>query len=303
MSSSSDKDFAASGAEGTPNQPSSSSDPQDPQRQDVRAPSEANWSDRNWADPTTRDSDLDLDAESNAGASELSAAEGADGAALVALKPRTVPPPLSLVETAFLASAAGLIWLVSYYLSVSPWMRILFPTPIALVYLRWGGRAAWMAALVTSLLLSVLMGPYLSLLFFIPYGLLGVQLGAMWKRDSPWALSIGIGTLIATFSFFFRIWLLSLLLGEDVWAYLTNRIADFVDWGTAILVGWGILGIGAFGRPDVTLVQVLTLGAVILSDIVYLFTVHLGAWVLLNRLGNPIPDPPEWVQVLLEDER
>ena len=247
--------------------------------------------DRNWADPTTRDSDL--------GDTSLQAAIAVD------LKPphmNTTVPPLSLVETAFLSSAAGLIWLVSYYLSLSPWMRIFFPTPIALVYLRWGGRAAWMAALVTSLLLSVLMGPYLSLLFFIPYGLLGVQLGALWKRGAPWSVSIGLGTLISTLSFFFRIWLLSIFLGEDIWLYLTNRIADFVDWLTAILVSWGILGIGAYGRPDLTLVQLLTLGAVILSDLVYLFTVHLGAWVLLSRLGNPIPDPPEWVQILLEEE-
>jgi uncharacterized protein YybS (DUF2232 family) len=305
MSGSSDKDYAASGAGDTPNQPNApNSQPPESQQGNVRSSGESAWSDRNWADPTTRDSDVNADLSESSDASDLSASvsEGADGAALVALKPRTVPPPLSLVETAFLSSAAGLIWLVSYYLSLSPWMRILFPTPIALVYLRWGGRAAWMAALVTSLLLSVLMGPYLSLLFFIPYGLLGVQLGAMWKRDASWGLSISVGTIISTFSFFFRVWLLSIFLGEDIWVYLTNRIADFVDWIIAILVGWGILGIGAFGRPDVTLVQLLTLGAVILSDIVYLFTVHLGAWVLLNRLGNPIPDPPEWVQVLLEEE-
>ncbi|XPM56637.1 MAG: DUF2232 domain-containing protein [Leptolyngbya sp. IPPAS B-1204] len=97
-----------------------------------------------------------------------------------------------MVETAFLASTASLLWLVSYYLSIGPWMRILFPIPIALVYLRWGLRAAWMSAIVCGLLLSVLMGPYLSLLFFIPYGILGVQLGAMWRRRVPWLASISV---------------------------------------------------------------------------------------------------------------
>jgi uncharacterized protein YybS (DUF2232 family) len=33
---------------------------------------------------------------------------------------------------------------------------------------------------------------------------------------------------------------------------------------------------------------------------VYLFVVHLVALLLLDRLGNPIPRPPEWVQVLLD---
>ncbi|MGB3616148.1 MAG: hypothetical protein WBA10_20310, partial [Elainellaceae cyanobacterium] len=78
-------------------------------------------------------------------------------------------PPLALVETAFLASTASLLWLVSYYLSVGPWMRIIFPIPIALAYLRWSQRASWMTAVVAGLLLAILMGPYLSLMFFFPY--------------------------------------------------------------------------------------------------------------------------------------
>jgi uncharacterized protein YybS (DUF2232 family) len=53
-----------------------------------------------------------------------------------------------------------------------------FPIPIALVYLRWGSRASWMSALVSGLLLSVLMGPTRSILFVIPFGIMGVQLGA-----------------------------------------------------------------------------------------------------------------------------
>jgi uncharacterized protein YybS (DUF2232 family) len=216
---------------------------------------------------------------------------------------RAATPPLVMVETAFLASTAGLLWLVSYYLSIGPWMRILFPLPIALVYLRWGLRASWMSAIVSGLLLSVLMGPYLSLLFFVPYGLLGVQLGAMWKRRSPWFPSIAAGTLISTFGFFFRIWILSIFLGEDLWAYLTNRITDFLQWGLSKLVDWGWLGLEVLGQTNLTAVQIATVGAILLSDLVYIFTVHLAAWLLLDRLGNPIPEPPEWVQVLLEEER
>lgn len=216
---------------------------------------------------------------------------------------KTPTPALVMVETAFLASTAGLMWLVSYYLSIGPWMRILFPTPIALAYLRWGNRAGWMAAIVSGLLLSILMGPYLSILFFIPYGLLGVQLGAMWKRHSSWSSSIGTGTLIATLGFFFRIGLLSIFLGEDLWAYLTNRIADFAQVMLTRLVDWGLLGIDVLGQTNLATVQLLTIGVVLLSDLVYLFTVHLAAWLLLERLGNPIPDPPHWVQVLMEEER
>jgi uncharacterized protein YybS (DUF2232 family) len=160
-----------------------------------------------------------------------------------------------------------------------------------------------MSAITCGLLLSVLMGPYLSLLFMIPYAILGVQLGALWKRRVPWLLSISIGTLISTMGFFMRMALLSVFLGEDLWSYLTNRITDLIQWGLSKLIDWGWLGLGALGEPNLTAVQIVTVGVVLCSDFVYLFTVHLAAWLLLERLGNPISDPPRWVQVLLEDEK
>ncbi|MGF1538174.1 MAG: DUF2232 domain-containing protein [Elainellaceae cyanobacterium] len=210
--------------------------------------------------------------------------------------------PLSLVETAFLASTAGLLWLISYYLSVGAWMRIIFPIPIALAYLRWGHRAAWMTATVSGLLLAILMGPYLSVMFFIPYGLLGVQLGAMWTRKSSWGWSIGLGSLIATISFFFRIWLVSLFLGEDLWVYITGRITGLLDWLLGIAVNWGLLGVDVLGQVNLNAVQLATVAMILCSDVVYLFTIHIAAWLLLERLGNPIPAPPNWVRVLLDEQ-
>ncbi|MEB3212136.1 MAG: DUF2232 domain-containing protein [Leptolyngbyaceae bacterium] len=221
------------------------------------------------------------------------------------------PIPLDLVETAFLASTASLLWLISYYLSIGPWMRIFFPAPIALVYLRWGQRSAWMAAIVSCLLLSVLMGPYLSLLFLIPYGLLGVQLGFLWQRNTPWSLSIAIGTIVATLSFFFRVWLLSIFIGEDLWVYLTGRMTDLIEWllnlpitewVVNLLMSWGWVDLSILGQPSIAVVQAVTIVAVLLSDIVYLFTVHLTVWLMFERLKTPIPMPPRWVQILLEEE-
>ena len=209
--------------------------------------------------------------------------------------------PLAMVETAFLASTASLIWLVNYYFPAGPLLRVFFPVPIALVYLRWGHRAAWMSALVSGLLLSVLMGPPRSLLFFVPYGLLGVQLGAMWLRRSHWMSSIAIGSIIGSFGFFFRIWLLSILLGEYLWVYMTTQITQLLEWLMNQLVNFGLLGFSALGRPDLMVIQIAVLVMVVLSNVVYLFTVHLAAWLLLDRLGISMPPPPHWVQVLLDE--
>jgi uncharacterized protein YybS (DUF2232 family) len=47
---------------------------------------------------------------------------------------------------------------------------------------------------------------------------------------------------------------------------------------------------------------VLAVLMILLNNIFYLFIVHLVALLMLDRLGNPIPRPPNWVQVLLDYE-
>jgi uncharacterized protein YybS (DUF2232 family) len=203
--------------------------------------------------------------------------------------------PLRLVETAFLASTASLIWLVNYYFPLGPLLRVFFPIPIALVYLRWGKRAAWMSALVSGLLLSVLMGPTRSILYVIPFGVMGVALGGLWRRKTTsWSVSISLGGLIGTFGFFFRLWLLSALVGQDLWVYITAQVTDMVEW---VFIKFGWLSV-----PSLNTIQAIAAGMILVNNIIYLFVVHLVALLLLDRLGNPIPRPPHWVQVLIDYE-
>lgn len=202
--------------------------------------------------------------------------------------------PLVMVETAFLASAASLIWLINYYFPIGPLLRMFFPIPIALVYIRRGKRAAWMSALVSGLLLSVLMGPTRSILYLVPYGLLGVQLGAFWRAKQSWWASITTGTIIGSIGIFFRLWLLSILLGEDLWVYLINQVTQLADW---LFIKLGVLSV-----PGPGLIQILALVMIALNNLIYLFVVHLVALLVLDRLGNPIPRPPQWVQILLDYE-
>jgi uncharacterized protein YybS (DUF2232 family) len=199
-----------------------------------------------------------------------------------------------MVETAFLASTASLIWFINFYFPLGPLLRIFFPIPIAIVYLRWGNRAAWMSAGVAGLLLAVLMGPIPALLYVIPYGLMGVMLGTVWLRKSPWIVSIGLGTLIGTIGFFFRFWLMSIWSGRDLWVYLIVQVTEFAEWGFDKL--------GLLFQPSVLIIEAIALALVIVSNLVYLFVVHLVAWLLLDRLGNPISRPPQWVQVLMDYE-
>ncbi|MDJ0509398.1 MAG: DUF2232 domain-containing protein [Crocosphaera sp.] len=201
---------------------------------------------------------------------------------------------LAMVETAFLASAGSLIWLINYYFPLGPLLRLFFPIPIALLYLRWGNRSAWMGALVSGLLLTVLMGPTRSIVFLIPYGVMGVQLGAFWRRGVAWEFSLITGALLGTFGFFFRFWLFSILLGEDLWQYVINQMTGLAEWL--------FLRLGILAQPSFVFIQGLAVLLIFINSVIYLFAVHLVALLVLDKLGSPIPRPPKWVQVILDYE-
>ncbi|AKG23592.1 DUF2232 domain-containing protein [Calothrix sp. 336/3] len=207
------------------------------------------------------------------------------------IKPNT---PLPMVETAFLASTASLIWFINFYFPLGPVLRIFFPIPIALVYLRWGRRAAWMAAITSGLLLTVLMGPTRSMLFVMPFAFMGVLLGYCWCRRTPWLVSMSLSALLGTLGVFFRLWLLSVLSSEDLWVYVINQVSQFTEWV--------FLKLSILATPSVMWIQIGAIAIILLNNFLYLFVVHLAAWLLLDRLGNPIPRPPRWVQVLMDYE-
>lgn len=214
---------------------------------------------------------------------------------------RSAIGPLPLVETAFLASAASLMWLVNVYFPPGPFLRILFPLPITLVYLRWDIRSAWMSAIVSGLLLTILLGPTRSIFFVMPYGFLGVQLGYLWRKGARWEFSIFTGGILVALGTFFRVWLLSLLAGEDLWGYLVAQITQFIDWALRLLTNWGWIGLGSLGQPSMSLIAIAAVVMVLFTSMVYLFTVHLAAWLVLERLDVAMPEPPNWVQVLIEE--
>ncbi len=200
-------------------------------------------------------------------------------------------PALVVVETAFLASATAIIFLINFYFPL-PFVRLLYPLPIVLVYLRWGSRSAWLGVVVTVLLLTILMGPTRSLQYLIPHGLQGVLLGYLWRRGVPWLLSLPLCTMLGALGTAFQLGLVSLLLGENVWLYSLVQANSFLNW---LLPQWGILD-----QPDLAVIQAIAIAGIIGSNFIYLLLVHTAAWLLFDRLQMAIPAPPRWLEALLE---
>jgi uncharacterized protein YybS (DUF2232 family) len=201
--------------------------------------------------------------------------------------------PRIMVETAFLASTSALLWILNFYFPIGPIFRMMFALPTAIAYLRWGKRAAWMTAIVASLLLGVLMGPPRGLQFLIPFGFLGVLLGGLWRAKASWTASLGWGGLLTTIGVFFQTFLVSLLLGTNLWLYLNQQVRG--------LLAWVFEKLGVLIDPTLAAVQVVAVALVAVQSLGYVLLVHLVALLLTERLGHPIPDPPPWLQSLIDE--
>jgi uncharacterized protein YybS (DUF2232 family) len=138
--------------------------------------------------------------------------------------------------------------------------------------------------------------------FLIPHGLLGVLLGYCWKRRVKWGVSIPLGTVLGACGLLFQIGLLSVLLGDNLWLYVNQQVTGLLNWFFDFIV-WilGFFGISlVLAEANLATVQLVAVALVIINAAVYNLVVHLAAWLLFERVGSPIPPPPEWLQTLLD---
>ena len=199
---------------------------------------------------------------------------------------------LRLVEGAYLAATTALIWLALYYLPVGGALfRLALPLPLCLLQFRRGGRSGAEGLVLAVLLLTALMGPLRGPLLLFPYGLLALWLGWSWCRDLSWWWSWSVGVLLGTAGFLVRVFVLSLLVGENLWVVITRAGAALLDRLIALLH----LPIS----PDLTQVQLMALMLVVIQEVIYVLSVHALAFWIFPRLRSPIPEPPRLLHGLV----
>jgi len=97
----------------------------------------------------------------------------------------------------------------------------------------------------------------------------GVTIGAMLAPGCALGISILTGGLLGAFGLFFRFWLFSILLGENLWLYVITQATNFIDW---IFTQLGILA-----KPTLLQVQSIAVVGIFVNSLLYLFAVHLVA--------------------------
>lgn len=196
-----------------------------------------------------------------------------------------------LMDSAYLAAATALLWLALYYLPVGgPLFRLALPLPLALLQLRHGWRCAVEGLVVTTLLLVALMGPIRGPLVLFPYGSLALWFGWGWRRRVSWWLTIAVGAVIGAAGFLVRLAVLSVLLGDNLWVVITTAAAGLLERLCSLL------GIAAI---DLTAVQLLALGLVLLQNLIVALALHAVAYWIFPRLQAPISEPPPSLKALV----
>lgn len=210
---------------------------------------------------------------------------------------------LRVMETSYLAAAAGLIWLALYYLPVGGALfRLALPLPLALLLLRRGWKAGFEGVVLVVLLLVALMGPVRGPLVLFPYGLLSLWLGWCWSRRLSWWLSWSVGTVIGAVGFLVRVVALSLLVGENLWVVIT-RAGDSMLNGLISALNHALsllqLPFRLTLAPDLEQVQLMAFGLVMLQQLIYVLALHVLAYWIFPRLKAPLPSPPRLLEGLV----
>jgi len=192
---------------------------------------------------------------------------------------------LNLIEPAYLASLASLLWIALYYLPIGgPLLRLILPLPISLLQLRRGTKVALDGIIIQTLLLITLMGPIRGPLFLFPYGTLSFWLGWCWLKNKSWWYSLFSGIFIGASGFLIRVFALSILVGENLWILVTRasygliqKIASLID------ITWS---------PSLILIQLVAILLIVFQEFVYVLTIHIVAYAVFPRLKSSIPQPP-----------
>jgi len=199
---------------------------------------------------------------------------------------------LKIVESSYLAAATSLIWIALYYLPIGgAFFRLALPLPLALLQIRRGFKTGVEGITICVMLLTALMGPVRGPLVLFPYGLLSLWLGYSWHKRWNWWLSGSVGVVIGAMGFLVRVFVLSVLVGENLWVIITRAGAALIEKVIDIF--------NLPFTPDMTQVQIVALFLVITQEIVYVLCLHALAYWIFPRLKSSMPEPPRFLRDLI----
>lgn len=169
---------------------------------------------------------------------------------------------------------------------------LIMPIPLAIIYMRFGGRMAVMMAVVASILMSIFLTPSVAFFVILAFGGAGMILGAGFRHDwSPLKMLAGV-TAAWTVSFISGLVFTVVLTGYDV-AQLSQDWMGLID----TIINDVIANADQEGMTGVQLAQVKALFRSIIWVLPLIFCLGMSVWafvllklshLIMNRLGYPV---------------
>lgn len=189
-----------------------------------------------------------------------------------------------LVETSMLAAVAGLSYTFATLLKLEGYLSYVLPLPIVLASVRSGIRSSFNCVIVVFLLLFVLMGPVRAVTYFLVYGLLSLSLGASFRANLPWTVSVPLGACARITGQWLYIMVTSWVTNENLLELLITNAHTLLD----NMSSWmGSSGSASFSGVTITLVSMLVVNALF-----YVYMMHILYTIILGGMGytvRPLP--------------
>ncbi|XP_073395448.1 uncharacterized protein [Physcomitrium patens] len=161
-----------------------------------------------------------VESGSPAGTTPDDKADGHDGSVLTG-DGSELQNTVQLVECAMLAATAGLAYFLSNLLRLEAYFGCFFPLPVVISSMRWGAAAGRKTMVATAMLLLILSGPLKAASYLLMHGFVGLAMGAFWKWNFNWGLSIVGCTVVRCLGALGFVLLTSWLLRDNILALIT----------------------------------------------------------------------------------
>jgi uncharacterized protein YybS (DUF2232 family) len=110
-------------------------------------------------------------------------------------------PTKSIVEGAFLAAITAVIFIISIYIPLlGTLVSFLCPLPIIILCLRHSLKFAIISTFISGILVSILAGPWQGIMVLLGFGILGLTLGFVIKKDLSLTDIIMVGSVASLIS-------------------------------------------------------------------------------------------------------
>lgn len=195
-----------------------------------------------------------------------------------------------LVETSMLAAVAGLSYTFATLLKLEGYLSYVLPLPVVLASVRAGVRASCSCVFVVFLLLFVLMGPVRAVTYVLVYGLLSLSLGASFRLNLPWTVSVPLGACARILGQWLYVLVTSWVTNENLLELLITNAQTLLD----NMSSWmGSSGSASFSGVAITLASMLVVNALF-----YVYMMHILYTILLGGMGYQVRPLPKQLRRL-----